>query len=141
MPAGRKTKYEPERVQKILDAIRLGATYQHACNYAGIDIDTFANWRARYPDFSDQVKQAEGGALVGWLTKIEAAANDGNWQAAAWKAERRYPDEYGRRVNDNRNTHSGPNGTPIQIQTYDYATAAATLAAGSSGDREGSANE
>ena len=98
MPRGRKTKYEPERVKKILDAIRIGATYQHACNYAGIDIDTFANWRARYPDFSDQVKQAEGGALVGWLAKIEAAANDGSWQAAAWKAERRYPDEYGRRV-------------------------------------------
>jgi hypothetical protein len=96
--AGRKSKYEPERVEKLLEAIRLGSTYQHACNYAGIDTDTFANWRAKYPDFSDQVKQAEGSALVGWLAKIEAAANDGNWQAAAWKAERRYPDEYGRRV-------------------------------------------
>lgn len=100
MPAGRKTKYEPARVKKILDAIRMGATYRHACNYAGISEETFSQWRNTKPGFSEQVKEAEGAALVGWMAKIEAAANDGNWQAAAWKAERRYPAEYGRRVQD-----------------------------------------
>ena len=28
---------------------------------------------------------------------IDNAAIDGTWQAAAWKLERRYPDEWGRR--------------------------------------------
>lgn len=93
----RPTKYTPERVKRFLDAIRLGAPYRLAAHYAGIDHMTFVNWRERYLDFSNQVKEAEGVAVVGWLAKIEKAANDGNWQAAAWKAERRYPDDFGRR--------------------------------------------
>lgn len=141
MPRGRKSKYEPERVEKLLKAIRLGTTYKHACDYAGIHIDTFYEWQDKYPEFSDKIKEAEGEGIVSNFEIIKDAARDGNWQAAGWILERRHPDEYGRRVNDNRNTHSGPNGTPIQIQTYDYATAAASLAAGSSGDREGSGNE
>lgn len=116
MPAGRKTKYEPARVKKILDAIRVGATYTHACNYAGISFETFSQWQQKYPEFSEQVKEAEGAALVGWLAKIEAAANDGNWQAAAWKAERRYPEDYGRRVQDTR--HSG--ATTVMLKPVDY---------------------
>jgi hypothetical protein len=39
------------------------------------------------------------------------------------------------------NTHSGPNNGPIQIQTYDYAAAAAGLAARPSTDRDKPANE
>lgn len=137
----RRTKYTPETVKRITDALKMGATYELACNYGGISYDTFCTWRNEKDEFSEAIKRAEGSAVVGWLAKIEQAANDGQWQAAAWKLERRYPEMYGRRVNDNHNTHSGPNNGPIQIQTYDYATAAATLAAGSSGDREGSANE
>lgn len=140
MPRGRKSKYEPERVEKLLEAIRLGATYKHACDYAGIHIDTFYEWQDKHPEFPERVKAAEGAGVISNLQVIKTASAE-NWTAAAWLLERRHPEDYGRRVNDNRNTHSGPNGTPIQIQTYDYATAAATLAAGSSGDREGSANE
>ena len=29
---------------------------------------------------------------------IEMAASEGNWQAAAWKLERRYPETFGRRT-------------------------------------------
>ena len=140
MPRGRKSKYEPERVERLLEAIRLGATYRHACDYAGIHIDTFYGWQDKHPEFSEQIKLAEGAGVISNLQVIKTASAE-NWTAAAWLLERRHPEDYGRRVNDNRNTHSGPNGTPIQIQTYDYATAAATLAAGSSGDREGSGNE
>jgi cell wall assembly regulator SMI1 len=41
---------------------------------------------------------AEGQAVIRWLEQIEHAAMQGNWQAAAWKLERRYPDQYGRHV-------------------------------------------
>ena len=141
MPRGRKTKYDTERVEKLLEAIRLGATYRHACDYAGISFDSFLRWQNIYADFATKVREAEGSGVISNLTVIKTAAQDGNWQAAGWLLERRHPEDYGRRVNDNRNTHSGPNGTPIQIQTYDYAAAAASLAAGSSGDREGPGNE
>jgi transposase len=96
--AGRPTKYTPDRAKRLIDAVRMGASYEIACNYAGISVDTLANWRKRYSDFSEQINEAEGAAAVGWLAKIEKAANDNVWQAAAWKLERRYPEQYGRQV-------------------------------------------
>lgn len=113
----RPTKYTPETVKLITDAIRLGATFRIACDYAGISEDTFALWRKRYPDFADAVKGAEGKGAIGWLAKIEAAANEGTWQAAAWKLERRYPHEYGKTVVDQNTNHSGE--MTIRVQYAD----------------------
>lgn len=101
----RPTKYTPETAKKITDAIRVGATFHLACAYAGISEETFSQWRKKFPEFSEAVKEAEGGAAVKWLALIDKAAGDGTWQAAAWKLERRYPEQYGRQVVDNR--HSG----------------------------------
>lgn len=95
---GRRSKYTPETVKKICHAIELGATYELACNYAGIGHDTFHQWRKQKPEFSEAVKQAEGNAVVGWLTLIEGEAAAGSWQAAAWKLERRYAKDYGKTI-------------------------------------------
>ena len=96
-PPGRPTKYLPETVDRLIRAISVGTPLVHACKFAGISEDTLANWRKSYSDFSDAIKNAEGQAVVGWLAKIEVAAATGNWQAAAWKLERRYPADFGRR--------------------------------------------
>lgn len=109
---GRPTKFTPETVQKLIQAIQMGATYELACQYAAITIDTMNNWMKKsktakendpFFGFFDSVKEAEGKAVVGWLAKIEKAANDGSWQAAAWKLERRYPRQYGKTVVENHN--------------------------------------
>lgn len=100
--AGRPTKLTPETQKKITEAIRLGATYKLACQYAGLAYNTFNEWMkagdvatsGRFRDFNDAVKLAEGAAVVGWLAKIEKAASDGTWQAAAWKLERLHGDDY-----------------------------------------------
>jgi transposase len=97
MPSGRPTKYTPETVQKILEAIRLGSPYYQACNAAGVSHETFCEWRRIYPEFLEAVKEAEGSGVKKWLKVIEEAAANGNWQAAAWKLERRLPSEFGRR--------------------------------------------
>lgn len=130
----RPTKYTPETAKKITDAIRVGATFKLACDYAGITEDTFSNWRKRYSDFSDAIKEAEGGAAVGWLAKIEKAANEGTWQAAAWKLERRYPHDYGRQVISQE--HSGPAGKPIPVQFFNYDAAITELTHGSEDNPE-----
>lgn len=111
--AGRRTKYTPETIKKLQDAIGLGAAYKHACDYAGITFETFNQWREHKPGFSDQIKEAEGRAVVGWMRKIEAAATDGNWTAAAWKLERRYPHDYGKTVNEHQLT--GKDGERLGI--------------------------
>ena len=101
----RKTKLTPKLQEEIVRALNVGATHEHACQYAGIHPDTFYVWlkkgeegRAPYAEFSEAVKKAEGRAVVGWLAQIEEAARTGNWQAAAWKLERRYPKVYSRHL-------------------------------------------
>lgn len=105
---GRPTKLTPETQKRIVDGIRMGATYELAAQYGGVSYDTFNNWikagvdakSGSYFEFFNAVKRAEGEAAIGWLAKIEKAANDGEWQAAAWKLERRYPQNYGRHVQE-----------------------------------------
>jgi len=107
---GRKTKLTPEVQKNILDALSVGATHRIACQYAGINPQSFYNWLDKgeagqklYVDFFEQVIQTQGRAAVGWLAKIEAAANEGDWRAVAWKLERRYPHEYGKTVQERMN--------------------------------------
>ena len=109
----RPTKYTPERVEKILQAIELGATYELASSYGGVDYMTFNRWRERYSEFRDAIRAAEGKGATKWLAKIEQAASDGAWQAAAWKLERRYPHSYGRTVQNVE--HTGKDGAPFTI--------------------------
>ncbi len=113
----RPTKLSPDVQQRIVQAIALGATYEMAAQYGGVTYRSFRNWMqsgepARsgpYLQFFQAVKAAEGVAAVRWLALIEQAANDGAWQAAAWKLERRYPHTYGRRVQE----VTGPANTPV----------------------------
>lgn len=108
----RRSKYTPETVDKLCQAIELGATYKLACQYAGVNFDTFNEWRKNKAEFSDRINAAEGKGATKWLAKIEAAAAD-HWQAAAWKLERRYPKDYGRTVVENQIT--GKDGEPFTL--------------------------
>jgi hypothetical protein len=92
----------------VLDAISTGAARVHAAAYGGIDHDTLLNWEKRYPAFRDQVLEAEARAVVGSLANIRKIGNEGDWRALAWLLERRYPEDYGRTVSEQR--HSGPDG-------------------------------
>ena len=106
----RPTKRTDETVKAICQAIELGATYELASAYGGITYETFNTWRKNNPAFSDAIKASEGKAAVKWLAKIEAAAAT-QWQAAAWKLERRYPNDYGKTVQEQQ--HTGKDGAPI----------------------------
>ncbi len=104
---GRPSKLTPDVQARFVQAITLGATYEIACKYAGIVIDTYYRWRKMgeeragpHREFVEALERAEGTAAIGWLAKIEKAASDGAWQPAAWKLERRYPHAYGRTVQE-----------------------------------------
>lgn len=102
---GRKAIPIEPYIEKLEQAILIGATYELAAMYAGISVATFERWRKQAATAApgtaaallrERLRQAEGRAAIGWLAKIEKAANEGNWQAASWKLERRYPETYGR---------------------------------------------
>lgn len=134
---GRPTSLTPDRVKRFTDAVRLGSTYVLAAQYAGFHHATFQKWLKRaekaiataetaespippeeepFVEFYAALKKAEGDAVVGWLAKIEKEANEGSWQAAAWKLERRYAKDYGRSVVTNEVT--GTDGGPVQVRFY-----------------------
>ena len=93
----RPSKYTPETVARIVEALEQGATYEAAAAHAGISYETFNAWRKGFPEFPEAVKKAEAKAELHWLEQIETAAAEGAWQAAAWRLERRYPARWGRR--------------------------------------------
>lgn len=104
--SGRPLKLTDEVKAKLLDCLRKGATYELSCHCAGIAYSTFRNWITKgnepdeqeengiFADFFTEVKKAEGDAALKWLEQIDIAVENGHWQAAAWKLERRYPKDY-----------------------------------------------
>jgi len=104
---GRPSKLTPEVQKRITDAIRVGATYELAAQYGGIAYNTFNEWMkagetatsGKNRELYEDVKGAEGEAAIKWLAVIDKASIE-QWQAAAWKLERRYPHAYGRSVTE-----------------------------------------
>lgn len=110
---GRKTKRTPEVEAKLFEALRLGCTRRAACAYAGIHAGTLCDWANDFPEFSEAITRAEDEAEAGFSIVIQrAAANEGDWKAAAWWLERRRKEDYSARQEVE---HAGKDGGPIPV--------------------------
>jgi transposase len=104
-PAGRPTRLTPELQAKLCDAIRAGNYMETAAAFAGIRKATLHNWLRRgarqsqgiYHAFSEAVEKALADSEARDVALIAKAAAEGQWQAAAWRLERKFPDRWGRR--------------------------------------------
>jgi hypothetical protein len=106
----RPTKYTPELVERICDALRKGTTRANAGTYAGIDHATFCRYLHRHCEFREAVEKAEADAQLGHEAIIRKAATDGTWTASAWWLERRRHADYGRKLDI-----GGQQGNPVQL--------------------------
>jgi hypothetical protein len=90
-----------------------------------------ADREALFLEFFLVYKKALAEGLFGDLGTIKKASMDqlgpdgqiirkGEWQAAAWRAERRFPELWGRR---DKHEHSGPGGKAIAISIEELAAA------------------
>lgn len=95
--AGRPTKRTPATEKKILKALKDGNVRSTAAALAGISKETFYNWLAEFPDFSDAIKKAEAEAESVRVARIRKAGDEGTWQADAWWLERRRHEAWGRK--------------------------------------------
>ena len=101
-PPGRPSLLSRDVRDRLLAAIRTGATRRAAAASAGIGLATFHRWLERgqharsgeYRDFRDAVRQADAHAEYVLLRRI-ARASRTDWRAAAWILERRFPHKYG----------------------------------------------
>jgi transposase len=103
--SGRPTKLTPEVQKRIIDALRAGNYVETAAAYAGIGRQTLYDWLHRgakegkgaYHEFHEAVEKALAESEVRDVALIAKAA-EAQWQAAAWRLERRAPERWGKRV-------------------------------------------
>lgn len=116
-PKGSTPTLTEELIERLASTIRGGAYVETAAAFCGISKDTFYRWlrmaesvvSGQRPDaqsdettellikLSDAVKKAMAEAELRDLLVIDRAAQEGVWQAAAWRLERKYHDRWGRR--------------------------------------------
>lgn len=117
VPPRRPSRLTPAVARTICDLLRIGAYLETAAHAVGISREALYEWlrkgheartrqaagepvtadAARYAAFVADVLAAAATAELRDLQRIEAAAAQGDWQAAAWRLERRYPSRYGTR--------------------------------------------
>jgi transposase-like protein len=93
----RPTKYTPERVARIVEALEGGNTRRAAAMAAGIDEGTLERWVRRYAGFAGAGREAEAQAEVAHVSTIKQASDSGDWRAALAWLERRRNEDWGRR--------------------------------------------
>lgn len=117
MKIGRKTKLTEKMIEEIAKHIELGMINKDVAQLVGISETTFYNWMNEGENSKDdnnifrkfylKVKEAEAKAIKRNLAIIQRAANEGNWQAAAWFLERKRPEDWGRKDRVNINADDG----------------------------------
>jgi hypothetical protein len=115
----RPEKLTPEVQQRIVDSLRMGNYIETASAYAGITKSTLYEWmkrgarekRGKYKEFSNAVEKAMAEAEM-WDVALIAQAAKENWQAAAWRLERKYPARWGRKT---QHEVTGKDGKPVEI--------------------------
>ncbi len=105
----RKTKYNEEIVKAICEGLEKGVSILAICGAVKIDEKTYYNWKEKYPEFKEAVDSVRPILEYKWLNVIEEAAINGDWKAAAWFLQKRYPDAYAdkREVDFNMNKTDG----------------------------------
>jgi len=120
---GRPTKLTRELQEEICRVIRAGNYIETAAAYAGINKSTLYDWLKRgarekerlrnnprakvrkseqpYVEFSNAVEKALADSEVRDVMIIGKAAEE-NWQAAAWRLERKFKERWGRSTDYNR---------------------------------------
>ena len=85
---GRPTRFTPQLQDAICQVIKVGATHKMAAAFAEVDIDTFQRWMRQKTAFRNAVRKAEADCDTALVGRIRAAAQSGDWKAAAWLMER-----------------------------------------------------
>ena len=114
-PMGKPRFVWDDRTKSIIvSALKMGLTLDDACFLANAKRITLHDFVARVEkalttgesnvtkediDFYTEIKKSRAELKVRLLKKIDDAAEK-NWQAAAWRLERGFPDEFGRKFNE-----------------------------------------
>ena len=122
----RTTKLTAAVSKTICDAIGEGISLEGAAELANVSPSTAYEWFQRglgedprgrgssraFAEFAESLTRARAEAELREMRAIVKAAAEGDWRAAAWRLERRYPKQYGRQQ---RVEHSTADGKPLKV--------------------------
>ena len=102
----RPCKLTNELQQKIGDGISLGLTYALAANSASVTYQTFNSWyqkgktekAGKYFKFSQYINKCNADAAKTLLERLNLAAKAGDTRICIWILERRFSEDFGRRI-------------------------------------------
>lgn len=102
---GRKNKLTKELINYASKLVEAGATITAVAKALGVSRETIHRWlregekqqEGLMHDFYEAFNRAEAKAIARNVAIIQRSAQSGNWQAAAWWLERKYPEEWGKR--------------------------------------------
>lgn len=117
---GRPTKLTPELIERVASVVRVGNYLDTAARYCGIDKVTFYSWMKRghaqksglFRDFLNALEEAQAAADVRDHAHI-AQASKKDWRASAEHLRLRNQSRYNR----SRMEVSGPDGSPVQVES------------------------
>ena len=85
-------KYSEDVAMIICTYLRKGCTIEAACQAANIGRATYYRWMDEIPQFKEFVNATESDVEA---TLLDTIREFGDWRAAAWILERRYPQRWG----------------------------------------------
>src|SRR6266550_3727789 len=102
---GRPSKLTPDVSKRIIDSVRAGNYLETSAAFAGVSKVTLFNWMKRgnaqqtgkYREFLTSIEKALAEAEMRDVLTI-SRASEKNWQAAAWRLERKFPGRWGRKL-------------------------------------------
>ena len=123
----RPTKLTHEVKQKIGDGVSIGLTYALAASAACVTYQTFNQWMklgrdstsGKYFDFYNHIEQRNAEGALRILYKLNDAARAGNCQVCMWILDRRFPEDFGRRVYKKTNVVSENQNVSVEIIVQD----------------------
>lgn len=102
-----KSKLTEELIKEAARLIEAGNYQKHVAQALGVDESTWYRWLREGEQSEDEndlkykfyqsIKKAEAKAVARNVALIQRAAQEGNWQAAAWWLERKFPSEWGKK--------------------------------------------
>jgi hypothetical protein len=123
----RPTKLTNEVKQKIGDGVSIGLTYALAASAAGVTYQTFNQWMklgrdstsGKYFEFYKHIEQKNAEGALKILQKLNDAARAGNCQVCMFILERRFSEDFGRRVYRKTNVVSENLNQNVEILVQD----------------------
>jgi len=121
----RKSKLTKELIKEAYKLVSAGNYIKDIPPVLGIDDSTWFRWLSEGEkaksglkrEFYETIKKAEKDAIARNVALIQRAAQDGNWQAAAWWLERKYFEDWGRK--DKVDLSADKDGFKIVVEYVD----------------------